>query len=68
MEFKIKAGPQGHFYFPKIIRETLGTELKLVPNSKAGVIFPKDADLKEVILSLQVILQDLKIRAGRGEE
>ena len=65
MEFKIKAGPQGHFYFPKVIRETLGTELKLVPNAKAGVIFPKDANLKEVILSLEVILQDLKIRAGR---
>jgi len=64
MEFKIKAGPQGHYYFPKIVRETLGTELKLVPNAKAGVIFPKDATLKEVILSLQVILQDLKIRAG----
>ena len=62
MEFKIKAGPQGHFYFPKIIRETLGTELRLILSARTGVIFPKNADLKEVLLSLQVILQILRIR------
>jgi len=64
MEYKIKAGSQGHFYIPKVIRETLGNELSLVPNAKAGVIYPKGSDLKEVILSLQIILQDLQLRAG----
>ena len=63
VEYEIKAGPQGHFYFPKIIRESLGTTLKIVPNAVAGAIYPKDADLEHVIASLNIIIQDLKLRA-----
>jgi len=63
MEYEIKAGPQGHFYFPKKIRELWGTEIKILPNAKAGAVYPKDADLKQVIRNLEVIIADLKIRS-----
>ena len=62
MEYEIKAGPQGHYYIPKKIRETFGDELKILPDAKAGAFYPKNADLKQVILSLQIIIQDLKLR------
>ncbi len=63
MEYELKAGPQGHIYFPKKIREALGNELKLLPNAEAGAIYPKHADLNRVIQSLEVIIADLKLRA-----
>ena len=68
MEYDLKAGPQGHIYFPKKIREYLGNELKLVLNSIAGVLYPKDANLQQVILSLQLTIQQLKLRVEKVNE
>ena len=65
MEYDLKTGPQGHIYFPKIIRQNLGEELKLLPNAEAGAIYPKDADLNRAIQSLEIIIADLKLRASR---
>ncbi|MFB0523119.1 MAG: hypothetical protein ACETV1_05080 [Candidatus Bathyarchaeia archaeon] len=65
MEYELKAGPQGHIYFPKKIREALGEELRLLPNAEAGAIYSKDADLTRVIQSLEIIIADLKLRASR---
>ena len=62
-EFELKTGPQGHVYFPKKVREFFGNKMKLVPNAKAGAIFPQDADPNDVIASLRVIIQDLELRA-----
>lgn len=63
MEFKIKAGVQGHYYLPKIVREAFGDKLTLLPNAKAGVIYPNGANLKDVIASLHIIIQDLELRS-----
>jgi len=65
MEYDLKTGPQGHVYLPKRIREALGEELKLLPNAEAGAIYPKNADLKRVIKSLEIIIADLKLRANK---
>jgi len=62
VKYRLKANPQGQFYFPKEVREELGHELILIPNSRAGVIFPKDATFDEVLESLRVIIEDLKLR------
>jgi len=62
MEIKIKAGPQGHYYLPKRIRENFGKTLKLLPNATAAVIYPQNADLGCVIDSLEIIIADLKLR------
>jgi len=62
MEFELKAGPQGHFYFPKKIRETFGDKLKLLPNETAGAIYPENADPSKVIASLEVIIHHLKLQ------
>jgi len=62
MEFNLKTGPQGHVYLPKKIRDAFGNDLKFLPNSEAGAIYPKNADLNRVIQSLQLIIEDLKLR------
>ena len=62
----MRAGPQGHFYFPKIIRELFGNDLVLLPNSKAGVIYPENTTPEQVISSLEIIIQELKLRAKEG--
>ena len=64
VEFEIRVHPKQKLaYFPKVIIKTLGTELKAVPNAKAMVLYPKEADLKTVIKSLKIILQDLELKA-----
>lgn len=65
MEYDLKTGSQGHIYFPKKIRQSLGPELKFLPNAEAGAIYPKDADLGRVVQSLEVIIADLKLRATK---
>ena len=62
MEFKLKVGSQGHVYFPKKIRELLGNEITLTPNTKVAVIYPKDADLTRIILSLKLIIEELNLQ------
>jgi hypothetical protein len=62
LEYEIKAGPQGHFYIPKRIRETLGTELKVIPNAKAAIFFPSNVSLEDVLQSLKIIRLDLEHR------
>jgi hypothetical protein len=62
MEFELKAGRQGHVYFPKRIRAAFGDKMKFLPNTNAAVIFPEKADLEAVIESLRVIITDLELR------
>jgi hypothetical protein len=67
MEFNIKIGSQGHIYLPKLIRKTLGNNLKLLPNMTSAVIYPENADPSSVIRSLRVIISDLELQAAKGE-
>jgi len=39
MEFDLKTGSQGHIYLPKKIREILGDQMSLLPNSTAVALF-----------------------------
>ena len=67
MEFELKTGPQGHVYFPKKIRDAFGEKLKLLPNDCAGAIYPENADPNKVISSLEVIIEHLRLRTGKGD-
>lgn len=66
-EFELKTGPQGHIYLPKKIREVFGEKLKIMPNVNAAAIYPADVDLETVVASLQLIIQDLKLRLETKE-
>ena len=70
VSFDLRVHPKKQLaYFPKAIVKTLGFELKAIPNAKAMVVYPKNADLKTVIKSLKIILQDLELRVEEsGDE
>jgi hypothetical protein len=55
-------------YIPKVILQALGHKLTIVPNSNAAIIFPKGEDPSIVLRSLEIILQDLKLRAELSNE
>lgn len=62
LEFELKTGPQGHVYLPKLLRKTFGSKMKLLPDNIAGAIYPEDATPSDVIASLEVIIQHLKLQ------
>jgi len=47
-------------YFNKKIIDALGYELAAQLNAQSGVIYPKDANKKDVIRSVEIILEDLR--------
>jgi hypothetical protein len=63
VEFKVKVHPEQRLmYVPKEIYQTFGTNLRMVANYFAAVIFREDVELQDVIRSLEIILQDLRHR------
>lgn len=67
MEYELKTGPQGHIYLPKLLRKTFGSKMKLLPDNMAGAIYPEKAKPEDVIASLEVIIQHLKLQEKRQE-
>ena len=62
VKFKVKANPQGQYYFPKEVREELGPKLELFCNAKAAIVFPEGTQISTILESLEVIEKDLKHR------
>lgn len=62
VKFKVKANPQGQYYFPKEVREELGPNLELFCNAKAAIVFPQGTHIKTILESLEVIEKDLRHR------
>ena len=62
VKFRIKANPSGQYYFPKVIRQELGTELTVLCNVKAAVLFPENVPLGAIAESVELILRDLRHR------
>jgi len=55
-------------YFNKKIIDSLGYDLAAQLNASSGVIYPKDANKKDVIRSIEIILEDLKHQAEIAEK
>ena len=65
MDYEIKSGPQGHYYFPKILRDAWGIRLIITPNLKTGIIYPLNTDPQDVLKSLEVLMLEFKHRAEK---
>ena len=67
VEFEIKVHPEQRLaYFPKIIVKELGTKLKLLPNKNVAVLYNENASPDEVLASLRIIMEELKLRARKN--
>lgn len=64
VEFKLNINKkQQTAYFNKKITDTLGYELCTQLNATSAVMYPRNADIEDVIHSVEIILQDLKHQA-----
>lgn len=62
VEFNIKVNPGGQYYFPKPVRDSLGDELILIPNSVSALIYSKGTNLDAVLRSARIILQIIEMK------
>lgn len=62
VKFSVKSNPQGQYYFPKEVRAELGSELDMICNARAAIVFSKDTPLELILQSMDLIAQDLKQR------
>jgi len=68
VEFEFKVNKkQGTVYFPKEIRQALGSKLKGIPNAAAILLYPKGTDQKDVLKSINIIRADLEHKIGMTE-
>ena len=68
VEFRLKVNEkQGTAYLPKVIRESFGFKLKLLPDAEAAAIYREDSDPAKVIHSLERIIDHLKLRLKAEE-
>jgi hypothetical protein len=64
VEFDLKVHPEQRVtWLPRQLVKAWGFELKLLPNNSAGILYPKEADYEAVIKSVEILLQDLRLRA-----
>lgn len=69
VEFKLKMNEkQGTVYFPKEIREAMGTNLKGIPNAAAMLIYPEGTDQRDVLKSIDIIRSDIEHRISMKEK
>lgn len=69
VEFDIKIHEKQRLaYIPRQVVKALGLNLKLVADFKAAVLYPEGTDPQVVADSLNIIMQDLELRARTATE
>ena len=71
VEFDLRINrKQQSVYFPDVLVEALGFNLKVLPNDSAAILYSEDADDEAVIKSVQPLLQglQLKVESGRRQK
>ena len=66
-KFQCKVYGKGMIFLQKEVRDSLGKELLLFHSGKAAVIVPADAKLDDVLKSIQVCIEEIKLTLGGDE-
>ncbi len=62
VEINVKVNPTHRLaYLPKILVESLGSDLTVKPDSRVAVIYPRVEDPKVVASGLRIILRSLEL-------
>jgi len=64
VRFQIKRGSQGHYYFPKELQKIAGERADALANALTITVWNENAELEDVIRSVEIILQDLRLRSS----
>jgi len=63
VKFNLKIHPKQRLcYVPKELYEVIGTNPEVVPDAFAALFFKKDTPPEKIIKSIEIILEDLKLR------
>lgn len=67
VQLETKVTESGVMYVPKEIREAFTRHMKIIPNARAAVFFPAKASYEDVLVSLEIIVADIKHRISMRE-
>ena len=59
---------QGTAYIPKEIRKGFGHRWKILPNCDAGIIYPENVPVKDILNSVNGLRSELKRRIEKEEQ
>lgn len=63
VEFEVRINPdQRVAYIKKEIVDQFGCDLRLMPDTNAAIIFPKGKAISTIIRSVELLLQDLRLK------
>ncbi|MEM2342269.1 MAG: hypothetical protein QXX94_07555 [Candidatus Bathyarchaeia archaeon] len=69
VRFRQRLDRNRKIYIPKPLREAgFNTVIEIIPDTHAAAIYPAGADLREVVQSLEIILQDLKLQVKAPQD
>jgi len=68
VEFEIP-NYNGKIYLKRELRKTLNTQMLLgIANAKTVTLFPSDVNLDDVERSLEIVLEDIRLRQGKPKK
>ena len=68
VKFNINLNKQGYGSVPKELRDIWGRRLEIIPNNTAGILFKKGTDMKDILISLRILEQDIEHRVEQEEK
>lgn len=68
VKFNINLNKQGYGSIPKELRDIWGRKLEVIPNNTAGVLYKKGTDLRDILVSLRILTQDIEHRVEQEEK
>jgi len=64
VKFKTTVDKNGRIYLAKPLRQTgLVNSVEILPNSSAAVIYRAGTSIDDILMSLKIIMADLRLRA-----
>jgi len=66
VEFKLKLPKnENNVWIPRQLVDEFGRDIRILASGMAGVLYPANADTREVISSAQLLIKELKLKAAR---
>jgi len=68
VKFGINLNKQGYGSIPKELRDMWGRRLEVIPNNTAGILYKKGTDMRDILVSLRILEQDIEHRIAQEEK
>lgn len=62
VEFNTKVSECGLIYIPKEIRDCFGRYMRIIPGTRAVLLYPEGSDYEDLLASMEIIHKDITNR------